>query len=116
MQIQPNSAMGNSQPLKATNVAPLPEYDKFKESEHYKESIKHYQDLLAKAKPFPPDVLTVNRINSLQKKNTASITFLSGLYETIKEDSEKDLCVGFKSTLQNYLFKMQKFAEEFKQL
>lgn len=74
-------------------------------------AIKEY---LEKAPILSPDALTVDRINNLHSKNLRMTAFLSKLCETFKSDSEKDMCVGFKSTIQQYLDEVQKFMEEIK--
>lgn len=75
------------------------------------EAIKEY---LENSPILPPDALTVDRINSLHSKNLRMMTFLSELCESFKTDSKKDVCVGFKSTIQQYLDTVQKFMEEIK--
>lgn len=81
-------------------------------AKHFHESREHYKALLDKAEPIPADVLTVSRINSLQSKNKALISFLSELYVSM----QKDFNVKQENLLARYLEKMNSFVENYKKL
>lgn len=83
--------------------------------DHFHNSQEYYRELLDGAKPIPPEVLTVPRINSLHKKNTMLVSFLSSLYVKMQLDQENSN-EEIRGIVAAYLSEIEDFAAELRKV
>ena len=77
---------------------------------------KPQTELWTKAELLNEDCLSVPKVNTLQARNKATISFLSQLYSSLEKDQTESKEPQVRSKLNSYKEKLLEFIAEFKSL